>query len=79
MGPTRGRQDPGGPHVGPMTLAFWVKMLFSMKIFSAELTTGHYLKYRCPSLLTHICGTRSLEVRDIGLSKSAIAYEITGL
>ena len=24
MGPIWGRQDPGGPHVGPMNLAFWV-------------------------------------------------------
>ena len=23
MGPTWGRQDPGGPHVGPMNLALW--------------------------------------------------------
>ena len=23
MGPTWGRQDPGGPHVGPMILAIW--------------------------------------------------------
>ena len=23
MGPTWGRQDPGGPHVGPMKLAIW--------------------------------------------------------
>ena len=23
MGPTRGRQDPGGPHVGHVNLAFW--------------------------------------------------------
>ena len=23
MGPTWGRQDPGGPHVGPMDLAIW--------------------------------------------------------
>ena len=23
MGPTWGRQDPGGPRVGPMTLAIW--------------------------------------------------------
>ena len=23
MGPTSGRQDPGGPHVGPMNLAIW--------------------------------------------------------
>ena len=24
MGPTWGRQDPGGPHAGPMILALWV-------------------------------------------------------
>ena len=24
MGPIWGRQDPGGPHVGPMTFAIWV-------------------------------------------------------
>ena len=23
MGPIRGRQDPGGPHVGPMSFAIW--------------------------------------------------------
>ena len=23
MGPTWGRQDPGGPHVGPMDFAIW--------------------------------------------------------
>ena len=24
MGPIWGRQDPGGPHVGPMNFALWV-------------------------------------------------------
>ena len=24
MGPIWGRQDPGGPHVGPMNIAIWV-------------------------------------------------------
>ena len=24
MGPTWGRQDPGGPHVGPMNIVIWV-------------------------------------------------------
>ena len=36
MGPTWGRQDPGGPHVGPMNLVIWdipgllshIRMLF---------------------------------------------------
>ena len=26
MGPIWGRQDPGGPHVGPMKLAIWALM-----------------------------------------------------
>ena len=26
MGPIWGRQDPGGPHVGPMDLAIWDKL-----------------------------------------------------
>ena len=26
MGPIWGRQDPGGPHVGPMNFAIWVEM-----------------------------------------------------
>ena len=26
VGPVWGRQDPGGPHVGPMNLAIWVSM-----------------------------------------------------
>ena len=28
MGPTWGRQDPGGPHVGPMNLAIWVGLFW---------------------------------------------------
>ena len=28
MGPIWGRQDPGGPHVGPMNFAIWVINLF---------------------------------------------------
>ena len=26
MGPIWGRQDPGGPHVGPMNFAIWVRI-----------------------------------------------------
>ena len=28
-GPIWGRQDPGGPHVGPMNFAIWVMMVCS--------------------------------------------------
>ena len=34
MGPTWGRQDPGGTHVGPMNLAIWVYT----QLFSGLLT-----------------------------------------
>ena len=29
MGPIWVRQDPGGPHVGPMNLAIWVSLILS--------------------------------------------------
>ena len=31
MGPIWGRQDPGGPHVGPMNVAIWVQPLVAHK------------------------------------------------
>ena len=31
MGPIWGRQDPGGPHVGPMNFALWVHFLENVK------------------------------------------------
>ena len=30
MGPIWGRQDPGGPHVGSMNFAIWVKLVFNV-------------------------------------------------
>ena len=40
MGPTWGRQDPGGPHVGPMNLAMRVPMLSSeLILWSFKLHT----------------------------------------
>ena len=31
MGPIWGRQDPGGPHVGPMNFAIWVGNIFMIE------------------------------------------------
>ena len=31
MGPSWGRQDPGGPHVGPMKLAIWAVLLMNLE------------------------------------------------
>ena len=36
MGPTWGRQDPGGPDVGPIKIVIWV---------GAKQATNHYLKH----------------------------------
>ena len=44
MGPTWGRQDPGGPHVGPMNLAFWD--VFKVSAYMLEQST-----YVMPSLI----------------------------
>ena len=37
VGPTWGRQDPGGPHVGHMNLAIWV-LLVMMEIWDKRFT-----------------------------------------
>ena len=34
MGPTWGRQDPGGPHVGPMNFAIWAVMMQSWRTWA---------------------------------------------
>ena len=62
MGPTWGRQDPGGPHVGPMNLAIWVHdaavlylainiTLPSMSIYPLEDTEGIQFLYPRPTKL----------------------------
>ena len=45
MGPTLGRQDPGGPHVGPMKIVIWVKMVsWDAKCMSLTLVSMEYQK-----------------------------------
>ena len=44
MGPTWGRQDPGGPHVGPMNLAIW-GVILSMRFKRMVLSVTWHL---CP-------------------------------
>ena len=36
MGPIWGRQDPGGPHVGPMNFAIWVSMQRAITLFVSQ-------------------------------------------
>ena len=33
MGPIWGRQDPGGPHDGPMNFAIWEGMIMVRKVY----------------------------------------------
>ena len=42
MGPIWGRQDPGGPHVGPMNFAIWV----CLKLRLLECVSSHYVEMR---------------------------------
>ena len=37
MGPIWGRQDPGGPHVGPMNFAIWDCLLLDTFCFVTDL------------------------------------------
>ena len=42
MGPIWGRQDPGGPHVGPMNFAIWVAQCHGLQYHSPALAiTSH--------------------------------------
>ena len=44
MGPIWGRQDPGGPHVGPMKFAIWGEMIFATYSASTgPVMHGHHL------------------------------------
>ena len=50
MGPTWGRQDPGGPHVGPMNFAIWVAMFsYHFTYILQGCFTGLWQSYDCPS------------------------------
>ena len=44
MGPTWDRQDPGGPHVGPMNIAIWVCFSGALQTFPVTL---HFVAMRC--------------------------------
>ena len=53
MGPIWDRQDPGGPHVGPMILAIWVGTDFASCIDHRHLTNNVTLTHW--DRVTHIC------------------------
>ena len=42
MGPSWGRQDPGGPHIDPINLAIWGVPL-SSPIATAQVRQGYFI------------------------------------
>ena len=45
MGPTWDRQDPGGPHVGPMNFAIWDMCQISHELSYREVTQMYWHFY----------------------------------
>ena len=58
MGPTWGRQDPGGPHAGPMKLAIWVSTeqttFFGKRIHETCYLTNFLLDIESKDTMHHI-------------------------
>ena len=47
MGPIWGRQDPGGPHIGPMNFAIWVEYLTEVSNLRMEMCTFLFRMEHC--------------------------------
>ena len=45
MGPIWGRQDPGGPHVGPLNFAIWGHKLSKQDYIERESARNDVLKF----------------------------------
>ena len=55
MGPTWGRQDPGGPHVGPMNLAIWVVIpCHSCLLTRIKVTVTHYISTSLQNVFRYV-------------------------
>ena len=65
MGPTWGRQDPGGPHVGPMNLAIWdieaetKRLNFHRQYFQIHFQFLQWNLSYLASNFTEVCSSRS--------------------
>ena len=77
MGPTWGRQDPGGPHFGPMILAIWDIMLLRTICYESRAGTA---KLASPHTFTEKMGRTSKTVYNLwyqqclGLEKLCIIW-----
>ena len=75
MGPTWGRQDPGGPHVGPMNPAIWV--INASVSYNAHSAFLYNIFHVClASLLTARSSVLAADALYIEIAFSQIEYEI---
>ena len=63
MGPIWGRQDPGGPHVGPMNFAIWDAFTSVLLILLGELLC--YERYLYIHVVHHFIDDISIKVEYI--------------
>ena len=79
MGPIWGRQDPGGPHAGPMNPAIWVHMLLCSDLLYPPLNkvegryTGFTLSVRL-SVRLSVCGQNRVRSVSSTLLIGSISY-----
>ena len=64
MGPIWGRQDPGGPHVGPMNLAIW-DILWGLVSQFPSLAHG-----RCHNNIKSIIYEHMLQIKFMNISRN---------
>ena len=84
MGPIWGRQDPGGPHVGPMKLAIW-RVLGMLKLANGQLTDNSPVAVRSLSIpnpfysvvVYYFSGARVVHIRSYPSSICVPRWRIT--
>ena len=75
MGPTWGRQDPGGPHVGPMNPAIWV-INASVSYNAQSAFLYNIFRVRLASLLIARSPVLTADALYIEIAFSQIEYDI---
>ena len=76
MGPTWGRQDPGGPHVGPMNLAIWVYIYLLFLSFVKTERANVFKNWSWQKTMAHLSDLVSDMVAD-GLMTKGVRTSVT--
>ena len=78
MGPIWGRQDPSGPHVGPMNFAIWVAICeFKLELPSGNAEIQGNLFYICDLDLWPLALTLSMAITFVSGNNSCIFHDDT--